>query len=206
MTSILRFQSSYVLSVVLALGACTSPARDMPDPESDGGQRDDGAASVDAGSSTPPDAHGDPDAASTPPDAMPGDSGGGTGGDTGTPGLVSCYSEGSPEATCTLPVHCCFTNYSSQHNGNCSTETCTYGTIECDGPEDCASGQYCCAHALSFGYKLACQDSACGPAPANQELCHPTSSSLAGTCSSAAACVTAYGNDNDLPRTLNICQ
>jgi hypothetical protein len=122
-------------------------------------------------------------------------------------GTVSCYTEGEPDATCTLPVHCCFTNYSSQHDGRCTTSSCPYGTIDCDGPEDCAAGELCCAHAITdpydgtIGYTLACQTGACGAAPYNRELCHPATG-----CSTGAACVTAYGNDNDLPRTLYVCQ
>jgi hypothetical protein len=119
---------------------------------------------------------------------------------------VACYSEGSPSATCTLPVHCCFSNYSSQRNGSCTTNACAYGTISCDGPEDCAAGQRCCAHAIedptdgTIGYTVACQR-ACGDEPLDRELCHPATG-----CSSGAACVTAYGNDNDLPRSLYICE
>jgi hypothetical protein len=84
--------------------------------------------------------------------------------------------------------------------------------MECDGPEDCAGGQHCCAHAIVtpdsgvVGYQLACQASACGAAPANQELCHPTAAA-AGTCSSPSSqCVTAFGNDSDLPPSLHICR
>lgn len=127
------------------------------------------------------------------------------GSDAGTPGIVACYSEGAPNATCTLPTHCCFTAYSAQHNGACTNATCAWGTISCDGPEDCAAGQRCCAHAIkdladeTIGYSLACQTAACGAAPANEELCHP------GTCSSGM-CVNALGANNDLPRALSICR
>jgi hypothetical protein len=137
----------------------------------------------------------------------------GTGGDGVAGSVISCFTEGNPSASCTLPTHCCFTNYSSQHNGACGTTACTWGTMTCDGPEDCAGGQHCCAHALVtpdsgvVGYEMACQASACGPAPANQEMCHPTTASAAGTCSSPSSrCVTAFGNDNDLPPSLHICQ
>jgi hypothetical protein len=150
------------------------------------------------------------DAAAPHPDAMPPDAGNLPGGG-GTTGAISCYTEGYPSTTCALPTHCCFTNYSAQHDGECTTSACAWGTMDCDGPEDCATGQYCCAHALidpdygMMGYKLGCQASACGAAPINQELCHPVSSA-AGTCSNGRTCVTAVGNDNDLPRTLYICK
>jgi hypothetical protein len=133
-----------------------------------------------------------------------------SGSDAGTPGVVSCYSEGNPTATCTLPTHCCFTNYSAQHNGSCTNATCGWGTISCDGPEDCSGGQRCCAHALQdssnafVGYTLACQQNPCGPTPLNEELCHPTTSP-AGTCSTGS-CVNTLGYNNDLPRTLAICR
>ncbi len=136
--------------------------------------------------------------ASTPPDASP---------PSGNPGVVSCYSEGLPSASCTTPSHCCFSNYSSAHNGYCTTATCAYGTIDCDGPEDCGTGQRCCAHAIIdpdqglTGYRLACQTTACGTAPANEELCHSSS-----TCSGGGSCVSAFGNQNDLPRTMSICK
>ena len=140
-----------------------------------------------------------------------GNDAGSTGGSGGDGGTIACFSEGDPGAACTLPTHCCFTNYSAAHDGACTTDACTWGTMECDGPEDCAGGQHCCAHALVTpdglaGYQLACQASACGAAPANQELCHPTASA-AGTCSSPSSrCVTALDNDNDLPASLHICQ
>src|SRR5688572_16881089 len=63
-----------------------------------------------------------------------------TGGDPAQAGVVACYSTGAPSRTCTLPVHCCFFNYSAQHDGYCTNETCSWGTILCDGPEDCSNG------------------------------------------------------------------
>jgi hypothetical protein len=123
-----------------------------------------------------------------------------------TGGTVTCYTEGAPANTCSLPVHCCFTNYSAQHDGSCTTAACSYGTITCDGPEDCASGELCCAHAITsstlgtVGYRLACQAGSCGTLRTDHEMCHP-----GGACSHGA-CVSAYGIANDLPRTLDICQ
>jgi hypothetical protein len=166
-----------------------------------------GSGGSDAGGS------GGSDAGSSGGSDAGGSGGSDAGGSGGGNGVISCYTEGNPGATCTLPTHCCFTQYSSQHDGTCATSACSYGTIDCDGPEDCASGQHCCAHALVdpqaglVGYQLACQASACGAAPANQEMCHPTGSSAAGTCSNPSSqCVTAFGNDTDLPPVLHICQ
>src|SRR4051794_7943655 len=56
----------------------------------------------------------------------------------GQGGSVTCYLEANPAQTCTAPAHCCFSNYSAAHDGTCTTATCAYGTIACDGPEDCA--------------------------------------------------------------------
>lgn len=122
------------------------------------------------------------------------------------PVMVACYTQASPSATCTAPEHCCFSNFSAQHDGMCSTTACAWGTISCDGPEDCVAGQHCCAHAIidpvdgTTGYTIACQAAACGAAPANQELCHATATCTTG------ACTSAFGTDNDLPRVLSICQ
>lgn len=238
----LRFRSSCALVVVLMVAACGAPSPGMPPLPDTGGAAADAATPADASGVAHPDAHradaatpadagGSTDAAGPGGDAgSPGsdaggstDAGGSGGGDAGGSsggsdaggsggGIISCYTEGNPGATCTLPTHCCFTNYSAQHDGACSTAACTWGTIECDGPEDCAGGQHCCAHAIVtpdsgvIGYQLACQASACGAAPANQEMCHPTATA-AGTCSSPSSrCVTAFGNDSDLPPTLHICQ
>jgi hypothetical protein len=215
-----RFRSSYLTAVVLALGACTTPAtaQDMTD---DPGDTEEAVKHPrhDAGVDAP---HAKPDAAPAPADAgtvhqdaapQPDGGGGGGGGGAGggVPGVVSCYTEGYPSTSCAAPSHCCFGNYSAQHDGECSTGSCSWGTIDCDGPEDCATGQHCCAHAIIdqdyglTGYKLACQAAACGVAPVHQELCHPASSAAA-TCSNGGTCVPALGNDSDLPRTLYICK
>ena len=128
-------------------------------------------------------------------------------GDPATAGVVSCYSTGAPTNTCTAPAYCCFTNYTADHNGYCtSTAACEWGTILCDGPEDCANGERCCATASAdpvegiTGYSVACKASCDGP-KLDHELCHP---SATNTCASGS-CVTAYGNANDLPRTLYVC-
>jgi len=207
MTSKSQLRSSFVAIIVFALGACESAAGSSI--LDDNGDQDAGVTSDDStdfSKKHPADARMPP-----PADAPPADTGGGTVSNPGVPGVVSCYLEGYPRATCATPSHCCFGNYSAQHDGECSTSACVWGTISCDGPEDCASGQHCCAHANIdpddglTGYRLACQASACGAAPIEQELCHPTSSGAA-TCASGKTCVPALGNDNDLPRTLSICK
>jgi len=124
-------------------------------------------------------------------------------------GVISCYRETLPTGTCTLPEVCCFTNYSAQHNGYCtdSASACTWGSISCDGPEDCGSGQSCCAQGSwdsewgMQGWTLACSAAACGAPPLGWELCHPGGAACAG----GKSCVSAYGVVNDLPRTLYVC-
>jgi len=119
---------------------------------------------------------------------------------------VSCYSQGAPANTCSAPSTCCFDNYTAQHNGFCSQSTCSWGTIRCDGPEDCGSGQRCCATAQrdpnlgTTGYILACKAGTCGGPPLDFELCHPGPN----TCASGS-CVSAFGTANDLPRSLSVC-
>jgi len=133
--------------------------------------------------------------------------GSGSGSSTSIDGqIVSCYSQGAPTATCTLPSHCCFSNFSSQHNGACETTSCAWGTIECDGPEDCTGGGHCCSTQLMdqngiLGYRVACQATACGAHPLHEELCN-----IASPACSSGTCVSAYGVNNDLPRSLYICR
>jgi hypothetical protein len=200
--------SSYVLAAALALGACTAlPAGDPSSSEPDPGVEIDTVARVRRPPPPPP-----PDAGTHTPDA----SGptGGTGGDPTQPGVISCYTEGNPGATCTAPSVCCFSDYSSAHDGWCSTSasTCGWASQSCDGPEDCATGQHCCGHVLIdpdfgiYGYQIACQASACGAAPINEEMCHPSATSAAGTCSTGTSCVISFANDTGLPPNLHVCR
>lgn len=197
--------------MALALAACSSSYSDGTEAPAD-------ASEVPRRGHSPHDAPMPSHDASSTPDAYPrdaagaSDGGGGTSGDgPGGGGVVACYSPFAPSATCALPTHCCFTNYSAEHVGSCDTAACSWGTIDCDGPEDCATGQRCCAHVIIdpdngiSGYKLACQSDACGAAPANVELCHG-GAAAAGTCDGDRACVSAAGNYYDLPGTLSICE
>ncbi|HEX3473670.1 MAG TPA: hypothetical protein VGM88_21725 [Kofleriaceae bacterium] len=201
-----RIRSSHALAVALALGACTAPSTGDPS-----GSAADAGTEIDivARSRRPPPPP-PRDAGTHTPDASAPTGGGG--GDLGQPGVYSCYTEGNPGASCASPSYCCWGNYSSAHDGSCSAYACGWATQSCDGPEDCGAGQHCCGHVLSdpdwgiYGYQIACQASACGSAPMNQEMCHPTSTSAAGTCSSGTSCVTALGNDSDLPPNLHICR
>jgi hypothetical protein len=197
----------------LSVVACSPSSAGMQAPaDADDEVFQDSSPQRDAQTS-PSDAHEATDAA--PGDAaVAGDAGGGTiddGGVLAGAGVVSCYSEHAPSATCALPSHCCFTNYTAAHTGSCDTAACTWGTIDCDGPEDCATGQRCCAHVIIdpdngiTGYKLACQTDACGAAPANVELCHG-GATAAGTCDGDRACVSVANQDYDLPRTLSTCR
>jgi len=184
-----------VVFTIATLGALAACAADTAgDDEADRRkQRDAGTQIVDGGSHQPG------DAGTSSADA-------GSGGST-SGGTVSCYTEGAPSNTCTLPAHCCFANYSAQHNGICTTNSCTWGTIDCDGPEDCASGQHCCSSVVRdsdgiTGYRATCQSNACGSPPDGEELCHPGGAA----CSNNGSCVSTYGANSDLPRTLYICR
>lgn len=201
-----RIRSSSYALAALALGACTTlPAGDPSSSGPDPGVEIDTVARHRAPPPPPPDAGTTADASSPT---------GGTGGDPTQPGVISCYTEGNPGATCTSPSVCCFSDYSSAHDGWCSTSasTCGWASETCDGPEDCASGEHCCGHVLIdpdlgiFGYRIACQASACGDAPLNEEMCHPTATSAAGTCSTGTSCVISSGNDTDVPPNLHICR
>jgi hypothetical protein len=212
-----RLRSSYALAVALAFGACTAPqAGDPSSSAPDPGVEIDTVGRVRRPPPPPP-----PDAGTYhPPDAGGGTGGGSTGGggttgaDPAQAGVISCYTEGSPGATCAAPTQCCWSDYSAAHDGSCASASsaCGWAAQSCDGPEDCASGQHCCAHVLVdpdwgiYGYQISCQASACGSAPANQEMCHPTTASARGTCSTGTQCVAASGYDTDLPPNLHVCK
>lgn len=122
-------------------------------------------------------------------------------------GTVTCYLQATPDATCASPDHCCFSNYDAHHNGTCTTASCSWGTIACDGPEDCGSGGTCCSNQISDpdegtqGYDVACQASACGAPPSSYEICH-----AGGSCSNGRTCMSAFAaGAYQLPRTLYVC-
>ncbi|HEX5504963.1 MAG TPA: hypothetical protein VFW96_20255 [Thermomicrobiales bacterium] len=177
-------------------------ARPDASPPVDAGGAPDAWPPMDAGSA--PDASPPMDAGSAPDASPPMDAGSApdAAGET-----VACYAQASPDAACTSPDHCCFSNFDAHHNGACTTSACSWGTIDCDGPEDCGAGQHCCSHAFrdpdlgTTGYLIACQSTACGAPPFDQELCH-----VSTTCPSGKTCVSAEGHDNDLPRALSICE
>ena len=199
------------LILALPLVACSSPYSEGTETPGDASE------TPRRGSSPHRDAQMPSQDAANAPDAYTGDAAvapdgrGEPTGDEPGGGVVSCYSPFAPSTTCALPTHCCFTNYGAEHAGSCDTAACSWGTIDCDGPEDCASGQRCCAHVIIdpdngiTGYKLACQTDTCGAAPANVELCHG-GSAAAGTCDGGRACVSAASNYYDLPGTLSVCQ
>jgi hypothetical protein len=105
---------------------------------------------------------------------------------------------------------CCFTNYSSQHEGVCtnpSISSCLWGTIACDGPEDCTNGGHCCSTELFnndgiAGYDISCHANPCETSVYVEELCHPGGPA----CANGGTCVSALGHNNDLPRALYICR
>ena len=170
-------QKLRLCAAALAFAACASGTDELSDEARKGKGRPGGGTSttmVDAAAST-----GDPTAA----------------------GVVSCYTQGAPSNTCTLPEHCCFSNYTAQHNGYCTTSSCGWGQIDCDGPEDCAAGQYCCATKDEIGWTVACQSGTCGAPPLHEELCHDSS-----TCGARSCVNTIDAANYDLPRTLYVCR
>jgi hypothetical protein len=119
---------------------------------------------------------------------------------------IACYSSGAPNTVCSGGQHCCFSNYSADHNGYCSaSDPCDF-RMDCDGPEDCGSGQVCCAKRLTdpsgiaLGYKVACTTrSAC---PSGQwQLCHSSASKT--KCPTGHACVPTY--NYELPKVVQLC-
>lgn len=124
-------------------------------------------------------------------------------------GVVTCYSSAAPGATCLLSTsHCCFTEYDASQNGSCYalSTSCAVGEIDCDGPEDCTSGQHCFAHhwwdtADMPHWLLACAATATDPT-LDRILCHPND----GTCPSGTTCTqTDMAGVYDLPQTIYIC-
>jgi hypothetical protein len=117
-----------------------------------------------------------------------------------TTGSVTCYSASAPTATCTAPSQCCFgTGYDP--DGVCSTSTCAWGAVRCDGPEDCASGERCCATVTSSGVTVACAASCLPLEQGGDEVCHEPA-----LCSNGRWCITAFGTQPALPRNLSICR
>src|SRR5262245_30456264 len=116
--------------------------------------------------------------------------GGGGFGDPASAGVFSCYTPSACAQTCSAPQYCCFNNsqlYGVQgEQGNCSNTPCVqsgsqFGSQTCDGPEDCPSGQLCCAVEVwdpengIVTNTIACQAGPCAASSPNiaYELCHP---------------------------------
>jgi hypothetical protein len=82
-----------------------------------------------------------------------------------------------------------------------------WGTIDCDGPEDCSNNGHCCSTQLYdnnglLGYRIACQATECASSIYVEELCHPNGPA----CANGGDCVNVLGHNNDLPRALYICR
>jgi hypothetical protein len=120
---------------------------------------------------------------------------------------VLCFSQGAPNTICTGADHCCFNNYSAAHDGYCATDECPFGRIECDGPEDCPSGNVCCAERISdpsgiaLAYVVACRAGSACPS-STWQLCH---SSAPGTCGAGRSCQAAGPINAELPHELELC-
>jgi hypothetical protein len=153
-------------------------------------------------------------------------------GNPADPGVFSCWTLTACLQTCSAPQYCCFNNSNfygiAGEEGTCSNTPCVQsgsaiGSENCDGPEDCPSGQLCCAVEVfdpDFGIitnTIACQ---VGPCSANAyELCHPNGapcSNPAQSCiianapsSSTNGCPAGQGAptvaDPDMPFNLHVC-
>jgi len=141
--------------------------------------------------------------------ATAGSGGIGGSGATSSTRVVACYSGGAPSATCTGNDHCCFSNYSASHDGYCSADACEFGRMECDGPEDCAPDNVCCAERLSdpagtgyaLGYVVACRTGSACPT-GTWQLCHTSSTR---DCGSGRSCQPSGPVNAELPQILGLC-
>jgi hypothetical protein len=133
---------------------------------------------------------------------------GGAGGSSGSSSArsVACYSQGAPSTMCTGADHCCFNNYSAAHDGYCATDACPFGRIECDGPEDCASGNVCCAERISdpsgiaLAYVVACRAGSACPS-GTWQLCHDSAPATCG----GRSCQPTGPINSELPRVIEVC-
>jgi hypothetical protein len=187
--------------------------------------------------------HGDPSsvaaqAAHKPPkpDGGAAADGGPTFGDPSAPGIFSCYTPSACAQTCTAPQYCCFSNSGLYgvpgEEGTCSDAPCVQsgsaiGSQSCDGPEDCPSGQLCCAVEVwdpDFGIisnTIACQAGPCAATSPNvaYELCHPNGAPCSNpgqSCiianapsTSVNGCPAGQGaptvGDHDMPFNIHVC-
>ena len=118
-----------------------------------------------------------------------------------TSGVYTCYATSAPAQTCTTAQACCFDG-TFEHSGSCSSSACTtYGSLRCDGPEDCSDGQKCCATITRDGVTVGCAAECLPYFEGGDELCHEPS-----FCSGGRSCITAYGTQPALPRTVSICR
>jgi hypothetical protein len=57
---------------------------------------------------------------------------------------IACPKASNAAWTCHLPPdHCCVGGYGTPVVGQCTSALCTAHQLDCDGPEDCTSGQKC---------------------------------------------------------------
>src|SRR5690349_784 len=130
----------------------------------------------------------------------------GSGGST-TGRSITCFSGGAPDTVCTGADHCCFSNYSALHDGYCATTTCEFGTLNCDGPEDCPAGNVCCAQrftdpsGVALSYTVACRTGSSCPS-GTWQLCHSTAPANGG-CPAGTTCQS--GVNFELPKAIQNC-
>lgn len=94
-----------------------------------------------------------------------------TDGTVGLPGYVTCWSVGGPR--CSTSDGC----YAD--TGACGIGPDLPGTVRCDGPNDCNTGESCCVRYMRGGAEALCKSGTCaGPNYGEYQSCDP----LANTC------------------------
>lgn len=87
---------------------------------------------------------------------------GGSTGTTGTGGNPGGPSVACDDLACPLPDKNCCKNYNEPAACIAPGDDCTYGVpLACDGPEDCQSGEVCCAKTYTKGLGDAYEYTSC---------------------------------------------
>ncbi len=110
---------------------------------------------------------------------------GGTGGSSGSGKSVACGS-----SNCSLPSKFCCHHNNQPAVCQAAGTTCTYGVpLSCDGPEDCASGQVCCATLFIQGQNENYVSTACASSCTGKD--YRVVCGASGTCPSGQTCSTS---------------
>jgi len=124
---------------------------------------------------------------------------------------IACPKATTSAWTChNPPDHCCINGYGTPVVGQCTPSLCTVHQLDCDGPEDCPSGQECWSYRYhdpepleTAHWHLMCSTTAPG-GELDWMVCHSnTDCTVPGTTCKPVheASVGAY----DLPAVYNVC-